>query len=817
MASLTTLGFSAKAPAVVKNQLMLPSDLMDSMGKNGDPRFVNLSPEHRKNMTEILYGAGRSKKPLPYSYLEVGAHSANYADEEPPPWLSTFTRDYTRKNIDLASLPVSGQTREISEYTKSSHFELGGYGLDQHGKVSNISTTKRDFCGKSAKPREIFGPRKTHPPIFRDENELDHRGSEYSYHFQLENIGAPKLNKPDNRSTHFRLGDDPPVMTSVTKASFRAMAPSPVAEYERLDKKPSTVMDNPDGETQDMRSVQKCDYILDPNINRKTLTVDNEQTVRDLKSTHFTLGTPTTRDVCSQYQASFAALPPRSESVEIGKRVKYIPSVVKFEDEEETEQISSTHKTDYGTYDRGLQISAESKITAASLKKSQTTSSIFLGSGPSNPGRSVTKTDFEIPSEHPEFTRDMTAPVTYVIEPRPQLGSQRPSKRPIRPIGSLYQYSPITPHLDDSMQLNTTVMKSDYVSYIDSDKEKDDEIISNRAKEVAENFRELSKASRDGKKFLRGTHFALGSDDPVLTTSMRDSYTAPPNSAVLEFKLAPHTKDAGFFNTLNNTITRYPCDPTTFTTVSQISHSRVEEHKPVPPLKPPKDTVGEYIHPGDESHPTADNIRGHMRLSTESKRSFVPPEVMKFMQRMDIKRKDDGLEGPGLVAAIRVLKNRGNEHKRSKMDDDYEGGGGDEVYDDEPIEDEPADEPLDEDMDMDGNMEAVPVGADDEHPGQEDGAGEKGDVQYTPGQAIDKDKRMTTPYMTKYEKARLLGTRALQISMNAPVMVELNGETDPLAIAMLELRQKKIPLMVRRYLPDGSYEDWTVEELNLPE
>ena len=38
--------------------------------------------------------------------------------------------------------------------------------------------------------------------------------------------------------------------------------------------------------------------------------------------------------------------------------------------------------------------------------------------------------------------------------------------------------------------------------------------------------------------------------------------------------------------------------------------------------------------------------------------------------------------------------------------------------------------------------------------------------------------------MTKYERARLLGTRALQISMNAPVMVELEGETDPLAIAL---------------------------------
>lgn len=79
--------------------------------------------------------------------------------------------------------------------------------------------------------------------------------------------------------------------------------------------------------------------------------------------------------------------------------------------------------------------------------------------------------------------------------------------------------------------------------------------------------------------------------------------------------------------------------------------------------------------------------------------------------------------------------------------------------------------------------------------------------------AIAKDKRTTTPYMTKYERARILGTRALQISMNAPVLVDLEGETDPLQIAIKELAQKKIPLVIRRYLPDGSYEDWGCDEL----
>ncbi|KAL3997962.1 DNA-directed RNA polymerases I II and III subunit RPABC2 [Acanthocheilonema viteae] len=75
--------------------------------------------------------------------------------------------------------------------------------------------------------------------------------------------------------------------------------------------------------------------------------------------------------------------------------------------------------------------------------------------------------------------------------------------------------------------------------------------------------------------------------------------------------------------------------------------------------------------------------------------------------------------------------------------------------------------------------------------------------------------RVTTPFMTKYERARILGTRALQIAMGAPVMVELEGETDPLEIARKELKHQKIPLIVRRYLPDGSFEDWSVDELDV--
>jgi len=81
------------------------------------------------------------------------------------------------------------------------------------------------------------------------------------------------------------------------------------------------------------------------------------------------------------------------------------------------------------------------------------------------------------------------------------------------------------------------------------------------------------------------------------------------------------------------------------------------------------------------------------------------------------------------------------------------------------------------------------------------------------GEKGQNTRRITSKYMTKYERARVLGTRALQIAMCAPVMVELDGETDPLAIAMKELKARKIPIIIRRYLPDGSYEDWGIDEL----
>ena len=136
-------------------------------------------------------------------------------------------------------------------------------------------------------------------------------------------------------------------------------------------------------------------------------------------------------------------------------------------------------------------------------------------------------------------------------------------------------------------------------------------------------------------------------------------------------------------------------------------------------------------------------------------------------------------------------------------DEEYEGGG--EEGEPEMINNnEEGGNEEDEGMDVDGDN--IIASGDRSQLGAREGGGKR-------GKAVPKDQRTTTLYMTKYERARILGTRALQISMNAPVLVQLEGETDPLDIANKELREKRVPFTVRRFMPDGSWEDWGVDEL----
>jgi len=61
------------------------------------------------------------------------------------------------------------------------------------------------------------------------------------------------------------------------------------------------------------------------------------------------------------------------------------------------------------------------------------------------------------------------------------------------------------------------------------------------------------------------------------------------------------------------------------------------------------------------------------------------------------------------------------------------------------------------------------------------------------------------PKLTRFEKARVVGARALQVSMGAPVLLDSTDPSmSPIDIALLELEEGVLPISIRRALPDGT-------------
>jgi len=76
------------------------------------------------------------------------------------------------------------------------------------------------------------------------------------------------------------------------------------------------------------------------------------------------------------------------------------------------------------------------------------------------------------------------------------------------------------------------------------------------------------------------------------------------------------------------------------------------------------------------------------------------------------------------------------------------------------------------------------------------------------------DLHKTIPFLTKYEKTRVLGQRAKQILSGSKPYIEVNKEIiDSYIIAEMELKAKKIPFIIRRPLPNGGCEYWKLKDL----
>ena len=74
----------------------------------------------------------------------------------------------------------------------------------------------------------------------------------------------------------------------------------------------------------------------------------------------------------------------------------------------------------------------------------------------------------------------------------------------------------------------------------------------------------------------------------------------------------------------------------------------------------------------------------------------------------------------------------------------------------------------------------------------------------------------TVPFITKYEKARILGERAKQINTGAKIFIKIEKTLiDVYLIALREYEEKMIPFIVRRPLPNGGSEYWKLHDLEM--
>jgi DNA-directed RNA polymerase subunit K/omega len=69
-------------------------------------------------------------------------------------------------------------------------------------------------------------------------------------------------------------------------------------------------------------------------------------------------------------------------------------------------------------------------------------------------------------------------------------------------------------------------------------------------------------------------------------------------------------------------------------------------------------------------------------------------------------------------------------------------------------------------------------------------------------------------HLTRFERARIMGARALQLSFGAPPLIEVSSElADAMSISRAELESKAIPISIRRTLPSGEFQNIPVADL----
>jgi DNA-directed RNA polymerase subunit K/omega len=87
-------------------------------------------------------------------------------------------------------------------------------------------------------------------------------------------------------------------------------------------------------------------------------------------------------------------------------------------------------------------------------------------------------------------------------------------------------------------------------------------------------------------------------------------------------------------------------------------------------------------------------------------------------------------------------------------------------------------------------------------------------LQTSPPDGNTDKQHKSPPFLTVYERTKILGTRANQLAEGArPFVTVPEYIIAPLDIAKLELEQRRLPFIIKRPIPDGTFEYWRLSDL----
>ncbi|KND02465.1 uncharacterized protein SPPG_02928 [Spizellomyces punctatus DAOM BR117] len=563
-----------------------------------DPRYVDLSPAHREYMHARLYGSKRENRFLPRSNNEAKTHTANYADEQPPQWMSTMKRDFAPKRVDRGIM--TKETTSVAEDIKRSHFTLEG---PDGGELILKSRTKEDFPAQDPTAVSTESYKETqkkyqrYPIIYRDEEaDVEKHQSTYKDTYHKPQLRTRFRSARQNKGiTHISLGTDRVSYETTSGNALRALPPIPPADYERLGYK-SNVLDCPDGEAPIWKSsAREAHDNIPANLDFDSLRPDMKATIKDLRSTHFTLGNDPTLPRQSQYTASF---PPQNRSSQdvtpITPRGKFVPSHVLEEYDDDRRTGRTTSQEEFKSFEV---VKRHSDREHQDRKRSDGTSSICFGADTDGRYRTITSTSYSAP------TTAVTRPVLHAV--------------PTATGHNLLQHDPAEP---TPQSISQTCYKGvqDPLAY-----------------------RASQKQSSDSRSYLRREHFLLGDEEKeggvTGGTCQREAFKNPMAAGDTKHIRAAGVKvgsdtlatlDVGD-KTGESLVTDY--ETTTHSTIGAFPYAP----EPPQPIVHPASTAKAYMQPDLDTPVSLLGIGSEARaLTTVTRQTYIPPEVMRYTQRI---------------------------------------------------------------------------------------------------------------------------------------------------------------------------------------